>query len=124
MKAIIPGYYIAPSSIPGAGIGLFTSEFIPKDKAMFIAFARHSYSDQIGTDLFEIHFTQLYPNGYINHNSKANTTYDYVKGIYLSRRAIRDIYPGEEIFSDYARSMSFIKEVVKLQPSDWLNFQK
>lgn len=115
-------FYTAPSLIAGAGTGLFNGKkVIRKGENLFIAFARADFSANVGKiDKFECHFSQLYPNNFINHSANPNTV-NYWAGDYIVKKATRDIQPGEEITSDYKVGMNIIR-MKGYDVSDWLEF--
>lgn len=125
-KAIVNGrYFVAPSLIGGGGSGLFCGmKPIPKGQHLFIAFARADFSVQMeGVASFEQHFSQLYPNNYVNHSESPNTVNMWLGELYIVKKALRDIMPGEEILSDYKQGMRIIKSK-GYDMNNWLFFKK
>lgn len=117
-------FYTAPSLIAGAGAGLFNgNKVIRKGDNLFIAFARADFSANVNNiDKFECHFSQLYPNNFINHSGKPNTV-NFWAGDYIVKKAIKDIQPGEEITSDYLAGMHLIANK-GYDVSDWMWFKR
>ena len=123
MKTIINNALYADTS-PTAGQGLFARKLIKKGENLFIAFARADYSaDNSNNTIFELHFTQQYPNNFVNHSDQANTQNFWAGQWYIVKRATRDIQPGEEIFSNYEKGMELIRSK-NYSMNNWLAFKK
>ncbi len=106
---------LRPSTIPGAGIGLFAEEFIPKGALIWefrqgldLKLSQKEYSgfNDLDTDFLYKYsykcngeYILCVDNGrFINHSDNANTD---DSGSSLVTTANRDIHPGEEITSNY-----------------------
>lgn len=119
-------FYIAPSTIPGAGNGLFAKELIRRGdylEVIGVMVKAGSMADQCTHYANEYKFAAreknptcyIVPLGYagiVNHTDdqhRQNVTLSYDKGrakqsIHANEvayKAIRDIYPGEEILGYY-----------------------
>jgi hypothetical protein len=105
-------FYIAPSTLPGAGSGLFAKTPLAKDDTLEVVGVRvpadsisdgctgyaDRYKFRIGNDL-------LIPTGYggiANHSSSPNMEKTII-GERLYLRALRPIQPGEELLYLYSR---------------------
>jgi SET domain-containing protein len=103
------------SSIPGAGIGLFSEEFIPKGKKIWefnpdldLKFTENEYSQFNGLNADFLYKYTYKCNGeyilcvdngrFINHSDNANTD---DSSSYFQTIAKKDIQIGEEITSNY-----------------------
>lgn len=108
--------YLKESTIPGAGLGCFAAEFIPKDTMIWIfnpGLDRDLSEYQLGCfSKVEQEFVKTYTykhNGYyylcvdngrfINHSDTPNT---YESKKMQATYALVDIQEGEEILSNYA----------------------
>ena len=123
MKTIINSSLYADAS-PTAGQGLFARKLIKKGENLFIAFARADFSaDNLNNKNFELHFSQQYPNNFVNHCDHPNTENFWAGQLYIVKRATRDIQPGEEIFSNYQNGMELIRSK-NYTMNNWLAFRK
>jgi SET domain-containing protein len=105
--------YLDKSTIPDAGLGCFATEFIPKDSKIWefnpeidrVFDSTHHFSE-IEKDFLHT-YCYMYASKYylcvdnsrfINHSIEPNT---YESQEHQATYALKDIQPGEEIFSDY-----------------------
>ncbi len=108
-------FIIKPSTVTGAGVGVFTLHDIPKDT--YLALILPDFEEEI-LDPSEVpeelqmycldkedgklqcpkHFNRMDIGNYLNHADASNVRWiEDKKGYY----ALRDIQKGEELFTDY-----------------------
>lgn len=122
------------STIPGAGIGLYTTRELLINQPLFIAFAPRGDNRQLYNQynqiskaegnlkpVFEAEYQQCYPNDFINHSEQPNCESIW-DGDYIVVRAIKVIAPGEELFKDYRHTMELIEVRGFVMVDDFLNF--
>lgn len=105
------------STIPGAGIGLFTTEDIPPFSLLFDSF--HKVID--GEKDFMKAFKEDSLNKALNHSDEPNVHSIWI-GKNLFKFSLREIKAGEELFSDYRSTMNLIKSQGYDLNKDFLKF--
>lgn len=91
------------STILGAGMGLFTKDFIPANSILFPSF---SWNGQMNGK-FDQDYDQNAKNRMVNHSEMPNLT-SFWDGAVMWKKTKRDIKAGEELFSDYRHTMSIL----------------
>jgi len=122
---------LKPSSIPGAGIGVFAIKEIPKNTIVFqfdnseIKWIKKEDISELDPEVQEMykhfavekdgmlgapkHFNQMTPAWYINHSYNPNCGCDKNYDFYT----LRDIKKGEELTVDYSSYSSDVAKVLK-----------
>jgi len=105
-------FYVAPSTIPGAGNGVFARALLPEGtelNAVGLLIRRDSQADECTkfADPYKLRVGEdflLIPAGLaglVNHSQKPNLE-KVVDGTSVVLRALRPIEPGEELFFSYS----------------------
>lgn len=100
---------IQKSNIHGKGV--FANTFIKRGTRIFLALDRNEV-DMDGDIYIEKHQGKaiIYPAQYINHCVTSANTYLYQDGTKYYITALYDIYPNEELLTNYYNAPYFVKK--------------